>query len=518
MGDKDTRDHEPLLLGLCATAFGIGVFLAVGAPPNHDVAWLLYAARRVSGGADLYRDIIETNPPLIVYALRPVTFLASLTGASSMLLFRLGTLLLAGGMLAGSFGLLRKARAKSGRRGNDALLAVATCLLVVTPGFELGQRDHLVILLMLPLMAAAAHRSTGLSLPRRTAIAVGICGALGIALKPFAGIVWLAIEGYLLTRRRVSLLRPENLSIIGVGIAYLTAVAIFEPDFFGFGSAALVAYRAYYPAPLLMLARQPATLFAVGAIVASRLLRPADGDRHLRAVLEVATAAFLVSVFVQQKGWAYHWIPVWTTAGLLLGAIFVERAGSRRGALVAAVSLAILGASALSSRSLGVVRSEWAEFSYYGPRMREVFEEHASGEPVMALTVRLAPGFAVAVDDAAPVRWASRFNVLWPIPGIYDGRTGEGRDRFPYHTETERTSLEWFLIAAVTQDLLDSRPALVIVELQSPQGLPGFDVLEYLQSASAPFREEFGRYDLFMRLGDYLIFKRREGSPEDGAS
>jgi hypothetical protein len=34
---------------------------------NHDAAWYLYMADAMRGGAALYRDVADTNPPLIVF-------------------------------------------------------------------------------------------------------------------------------------------------------------------------------------------------------------------------------------------------------------------------------------------------------------------------------------------------------------------------------------------------------------------------------------------------------------------
>ena len=47
---------------------------------NLDVAWLLYAARRVMDGAKLYVDIYEINPPLAVYFDFPAVGIARLVG------------------------------------------------------------------------------------------------------------------------------------------------------------------------------------------------------------------------------------------------------------------------------------------------------------------------------------------------------------------------------------------------------------------------------------------------------
>ena len=49
-----------LLIGLCAAA-------VAPAYMNHDPAWYLHMAGVWLDGATLYRDVIDTNPPLIVF-------------------------------------------------------------------------------------------------------------------------------------------------------------------------------------------------------------------------------------------------------------------------------------------------------------------------------------------------------------------------------------------------------------------------------------------------------------------
>ena len=49
-------------------------------PPHPDLAFYLYAARRMLGGAVLYRDVVEINPPLIIWLNIPAVLIAELGG------------------------------------------------------------------------------------------------------------------------------------------------------------------------------------------------------------------------------------------------------------------------------------------------------------------------------------------------------------------------------------------------------------------------------------------------------
>src|SRR5690242_6732129 len=52
---------------LLAGALGVVLFVMLRSPLKDDVAWLLYVARRWLAGRELYVDVVEVNPPLIVW-------------------------------------------------------------------------------------------------------------------------------------------------------------------------------------------------------------------------------------------------------------------------------------------------------------------------------------------------------------------------------------------------------------------------------------------------------------------
>src|ERR1700755_462688 len=51
---------------LCVVA-GAVLFVTLRSPLKDDIAWLLYVARRWMAGRELYIDLVEVNPPLIIW-------------------------------------------------------------------------------------------------------------------------------------------------------------------------------------------------------------------------------------------------------------------------------------------------------------------------------------------------------------------------------------------------------------------------------------------------------------------
>src|SRR6478735_8778504 len=52
---------------LLLVVLGVVLFTMLRSPLKDDIAWLLYVARRWLAGRELYVDVVEVNPPLIVW-------------------------------------------------------------------------------------------------------------------------------------------------------------------------------------------------------------------------------------------------------------------------------------------------------------------------------------------------------------------------------------------------------------------------------------------------------------------
>ena len=52
---------------LLLSVVGVVLFVALRSPLKDDIAWLLYVARRWMAGRELYIDVVEVNPPLIIW-------------------------------------------------------------------------------------------------------------------------------------------------------------------------------------------------------------------------------------------------------------------------------------------------------------------------------------------------------------------------------------------------------------------------------------------------------------------
>jgi hypothetical protein len=343
----------------------------------------------------------------------------------------------------------------------------------------------------------------------------GLLAGVGFALKPFFLPVWLAVEGYLALKRSPAICkRPENYAIVAFGLGYGLSILLFTPAYLGLAGTALKVYNGYWSFGFWALARDPGTLFALLVLLAHSNVRASPQTAELRRVLTVAGVMFLAAVFMQNKGWDYHWIPVKTVAVLLLAAVVVdalrllERGRLSQHVRPAALALTVLALLALNIRAHRSVRDVWARLAgepFWLYDLTEIVEEHAPGGVINSFAASVRLNFPLV--NYTGVRWGSRFNSLWMIPGLYlDARMQQ--QGFPYRAPEERGELENDFVDAVMSDLRRLPPDVLIVD-RRPPGLHmyGFNWLEYF-ALDSRFRELFDQYGLLAEVGPLLIFKR----------
>ena len=158
-----------------------------------DMAFLLYAADRVLHGARLYRDVVEINPPLIIALNVPAVWIARAIGASDFLVYRLLVTLLLVGMLLLCRRLMRRHLTFTPLERRYVLLALTIALFPLA-GEDFGEREHLVLALLVPYLIMLAARMSGRDPARVEALGVGALGEVALALKPHFVAAWIGLE------------------------------------------------------------------------------------------------------------------------------------------------------------------------------------------------------------------------------------------------------------------------------------------------------------------------------------
>ncbi|MDB5695575.1 MAG: hypothetical protein JWN21_1118 [Sphingomonas bacterium] len=333
------------------TLLTLGLMLMVLAiiprPLSPDVLGQLWIADRLRGGARLYLDISEVNPPLWFWMAVPLQAMADGIHAhpDRVLAVSIGAAALLS--LLTTDRLLRE-RTPAAR---VMFLAYAAAILLIMPLRDLGQREQWALITTLPYVALIARRRDGRQVPHWLALLIGVQAAVGFALKHYFIGAPILLEIWLLLRLRRDWrpIRSETVALAACAIAYAAAIMVWTPAFLAISvpETALAYSAASVPEWRYMLRpAQPIWALIIAGIVmrrqATRQSLPALPA--LSIALLVAAAGFGIAWLLQLKGWPYHSIPVTGLLALALAALVMDmpRLGLVRPVLLAGLCAPLL--------------------------------------------------------------------------------------------------------------------------------------------------------------------------------
>lgn len=489
-------------------------------PLNADAQWILTTADRVLRGQRLYRDIIEINPPLVVWLQLPLVWLAHLTGVAAAVLFRIGLVLGGIGTAAASSAIFGRHSPGSDNRIAVWAFPVILGVLLILPGGAFGQREQMITMLLLPYLATQANRLDHRPLHSFTAACAGLAAGLAIALKPHYALVWLLVSGYRaasVPSRRLSL-QLEDVAIIGTGAAYIIAVYLAAPDFFSLARTYAGAYLAYTTMTRVqIIGGSAAIIWLVIAVVAWRVRR-AGTDRGAGAVLALAGAGAAAAAIWQGKGWTYHFLPA-VSFSVLLGALALaavprEARGRRQTAarVAAAVLLLVSWVPLTQSVVWQLTRSQAGPNPQASTEQREL-EAAVGGQSGARSILVLSSDMTAAQSWVANSGLVSRnsFPCLW-VPAVVYHTRWNGIPRVLPRSPAEMTGAERAAFRAVVSDFTGHPPDLLVVELRAKNerftGYPGgFDHLAYY-GADPRFAACLRQYQQVAALSGFEILRR----------
>lgn len=455
-------DWPPLLVGL---AWGGVATLIAHVAVSHDVIWQLWIARQLLGGAELYRDIIEINPPLWFWMAVPAQMLADALSLTAKSVIVHATLLWSGLSLIAIGFLLKTFGAKY--RATVLLASLAAMTLIALP--DLAQREHLALIGALPyaLLLSRRYENARVSIPLATFI--GLSAALGFALKHYFVLVPLLLEGWIILslRRRWNPLRPETVALALCACLYGASIPIMTPDYLReIVPLVSLAYHGYETALWQQFASWHVLSWAVAAYTLVKL-RPLPASS---IALAIAAGGFAFSYFAQAKGWSYHALPA---TGCLVVAVAIAshaRVGFGnllRGAPYAACALAF---PLVVTIVTGPYRNANAE------TLMPELESLRPGAPVMGLVVN--PSRVWPMVEETGLLWPSRHFTYWMLPAIAMDRADPAPD------DPKLVALAQTVKRDTLEDLRCRPPEVIVVSLA--QTVPslrqhGFDLLQFFR-------------------------------------
>ncbi len=420
--------------------------------PNPDNAWLLYAAGRLAAGQKLYIDILETNPPLIVWLNLLPLYLGRLLSVNPLIMLPILVSALALYSLFLCSRILRDYKFQS-----EFIIYIAFGFFILSTMIY-GQREHIFIILALPYLL------TSLSKNSRYSLAIIMMAAIAFAIKPFFMLLWGINElARAVENRKISTIFAWHNWFIGLfQLAYFAAIYFITPEYFSVIIPALFTTYFAYETPLLNI------LKIIGYITApvflllllSKLRDCKNGANKLipRAVLWMfACAMFMV---LQQKIWINHQYPLLFMAGLVLLLLLTHlieqwkilrlEIGRPKFAALAAIISIFIGALFVDVKTSYLMVSKPSKIS---EQLIEAINTNADGKYIYPLVYNMQPSFP-AINLSKGV-FLGGFHQLWAMAGLII----RDNDSFPAIDKTRK----WFYDTLV-DDFSKFPPQLVWVD------------------------------------------------------
>ena len=473
-----------VVAGLAALLFALQIAIRFHSSLGHDMAWYLYVADGLVDGKKLYVDFVEVNPPLGMWLDIPVIWLARALSVSPIFCFYSSIFLLVALSLAICW---RYGREIEESRWTIFLLGAAAVMLFL-PGEAFGQREHIMIMMVLPWLLLRQQNPAGFSALER--MAVGAVAGLGIALKPYAICAPILVEAVLLFQNR-SLRRTfaaENLAAGAAIVIYAGMIAILTPEFYSkiveLGRLAYIPYPGY-PTIWLFLNAKWAVIFMALALF---------GWRNPRVqVLLAAAVGFLMSYALQGKGFHYHILPATALALLACLAALQLPFDSVRHQKLACAMAGFMALVMLVSEP-----QSYTQIKDMSARIDAV--RTPAVQSVFIASNRFGHAFPYVVDQK--LAWGSRFPTQWLAPYVAE----HWKPDAPVTDPVVQNAMDWTM-----EDFAKLKPDIVAIDNTAAQRdlLGGFEFLKFWNS-DPRFVALWKNYDLASSTGDIMIYTRKK--------
>jgi hypothetical protein len=501
----------PLISGI---AIGIAIACLAGQPPWGDQALYLVAAGKALDGARFGRDIVDVNPPLILWLTEIPVALARALDILPQTAMQALLGLMTAGILVWCLNLLRRPglSLQPGllECGMAALILYAT---TIHPWYHLGTREHILLVFLLPYLILAWRRVTGLpNVKLAQALGAGLLAIAGCGLKPQHLLVVIAVEALVLLRTGGLhlALRPEAVAIVAGGLAYCASIVILAPQYLTqvvpFAADAYLDRAAVGWVELIDPLR---ALKIAGVILAWLALRRWSKHRALAEIFIVAGIGAALAYVMQRKAYEYQFVPAQAFFILAIGTtllgILIRRFGHwlSPGAVPTTVFSLLIGALLAGWLTYpGQVHRAATQWTDVRKSARASIVPHIPrGTTIFVLSSSVGGVYDHMLRQG--LEWGSRFTALWMTQALLTRELKTPRDK----------ALAHWTLDAVTEDLKHYRPSLILVDRCNDPAFPPClelgghrgDLLEWFRHDPS-FERQWSRYEFWRQVGPYDLW------------
>ena len=514
-----------LLASAAGFILGLGLHQVYLLHVGHDQSWCVYAAYLELHGVQLDGpQLIETNPPFIIWFSTLPVLLGEFLHIGILDGFRLFFDIVVVVCVVWTTALISRLLRSSTL---SSWLFFITQLIVglwLMNKNSLGQREQLLVLLVLPYLVLSAARMRDRSLGILESSIIGLLAAVAICLKPQHILVIFMVEALVaLTRRSIRSLWHPSVAAFATGIiAYLLSVALFGKTYL---TEVVPKLRIAYSAmnlPYSVLLHVHAAIF-LGLLFCWILflsIRRRMRFHELASLLGVAAVASTLAYLQQHKGWNYQIIPAAMFTVLFLGTIVIGalevwlEANVPVGVLfrkTAVKTIAVTAACALCALLLGIRFSRHAD--YYEPEKRIVANFYRAAPAGSTVSYISVDPWELPVFIEQNKVLGQRNNYFWMLPAIIYGQDPQGNDMNHPMAASQIAELSLYQRRSTAEDLARWKPAVVIVDQCGPKLCDSlkhehYDTLLNWFLVDSNFELEWRHYRLAEKIGNLESFHR----------
>jgi hypothetical protein len=411
-----------LLVGLIL----FSLIVSLNLNPTSDITWRMHVASETLAGKEIYRDIIETNPPLWFWASLGWAQIAKTINVSAYSVMCIGIHALAGVAVFALDRLVVKSLNIWERCA--ILLGFVVAYLFVTIG-EIGQREQALLVGSVLWLGLANMRLEGKAVPIWLVLLVAVFGAYGFALKHYFIAIPVVVELGLLAvlKRAYRPIRLETLLLAIAGIVYGIAVVAFAPVFLSrILSLVLISYSSFgslMGVPLFK--RGLYTIAHCVFIVLPFFVLPFTKTKPKLVIsLFILMALTALIIALQLKGFRYHKLAAQGTTFILLSLLLGTALG--RGALrdkreirVGVFCLITAAYVFVVAPTINIVKNQGQEVD---AGLRNLVFSEPSDKRIAILSVAPEHAFYL-LHRAKRFKWSRHYS-MWMLPGLQTPNPG----------------------------------------------------------------------------------------------
>ena len=361
--------------------------------------------------------------------------------------------------------------------------------LAILPAQTFGQREHIAMILLMPLLALWTSRLAEVEQRILPVLAAGLGGGLALTIKPhFAlGLAPAFITLLVYTRSWRLIFALENRIAGAVAAIYGASVVVFYPTFVS--DIVPMAMAIYLPIRQSLLVMLVPLLLAAAQLWLAASWRPGLFNLPAIVMLSAAACGFFLVLVLQGKGWPYHSYPTLVFVYIILAVALssrelpesrprMEKAVLAGTAAVACVTFCWFNLAV----SLTMLNEPIRKLAV-NPRLAIISPEIAVGHPLVRQVggtwVMRGPGLGAA---AAVIKRTRQ--------GALDSDTAK---RLAVYAERDR--------AGLVEDIRQNRPDIIVIDRTA------FD-WEAWARADPALAEQLAAYRTAASLDGYAILHR----------